>query len=975
MTVAVETPSVNYAEDGVTLAFPIPFSFAAASDVRAYRSVLGVETALTYGTAYSVAGGTLTLAATVAGATLSIRRETSRAQSADYTATGAFTAESHESALDRLARVDREQDVEIGRALRIPRGEAPMLLPGSLARAGAVFGFDSYGAASMVSNLALASALATPIAALLPAQLKGDPGGNAASVGLFSALGAMTIPAGTDRITTSGRTVVGQYPATYIRGGDQGDAVTGLLAELQTLYNGAADKPTALAQLQALQGRIATRDAAGVLWIIDETAQAVHAGHWGAIPDGAYNDITGAMTGTDAQPAIQAFVDWRGYIFRHTARDANTIPIPAGMFRLGSPLRTGYGQQNGVILAGAGRMFNEDAGGGTLLLADFSAHAAINVTNNFWGGTRDLTVYGKSRHWIKGNAFAETKAKTTPDDIDLANWHDATNFPAASPLARYAPYAGVAIDPFRGVKPAGGYPELAIPAWVEAAYRGSIYGAWGGTTVPFVGSAGIEGFAVGYCGQPSDADGNGDFLRMHDSHVGLCGVAVSIGNTQARNNDFRGCNFNRCHTILASALHGRQNGRAQGVFLNCSASEIVKVVALDNSSSVWGPVTFTQFYVENLWTIGTVEVDALSSGALVFGASSFNFNLHGTGAGERGAPRALIWHPTNPGQVDFGGNSAVRFADCSLAQHLDVAAMPVKGLLLDGTQLRPVLVDAYAGAPAGVPLWKRSAMNALSGGLAIAALDVAQVAPMRIVHDAFHQHTLASGPLEVRSEPGARWPTRNYPAGLHVANLTPAGGFTAERIANFQGRGEYAKAALTANAFNAGTGVWTFTVNADERTANLNGMCPGGALMDSDGFVFFVSARGGVAGAWTITAQLMNGYRVDAGGATRSYPEGAFAPAVGNVYGYSGRFFTPPIPAFFDSTAASAAIANVTRDDGTAAVAPLAVGDWLYADVYRDKWHDGVSRIATITSPNLTLAGNSAKTARRRMELVQCAQP
>lgn len=174
MTSPAEMPSVDYAEDGVTLAFPIPFSYALASDIKAYRTVAGVETALAYGTAYSVAGGTLTLTASVAGATLSIRRETTRAQTADYTTTGAFTAESHEAALDRLARVDQEQDVEIGRAFRVPRGETPGMIEAAAVRGGR-FAYWALSSAALTSlTPAAAAALLGP--ELAASQFKGDPG-------------------------------------------------------------------------------------------------------------------------------------------------------------------------------------------------------------------------------------------------------------------------------------------------------------------------------------------------------------------------------------------------------------------------------------------------------------------------------------------------------------------------------------------------------------------------------------------------------------------------------------------------------------------------------------------------------------------------------------------------------------------------------------------------------------------------------
>lgn len=135
MTAAALTPSKEYIENGVTLAYAVPFRFRAATHIKAQRiSAAGVVTELAYGTDYSVtggetdAGGTLTVsAAGVAGTRLRIRRETPRAQDMDYTTGDNFPAESHEAALDKAILIDQEQDQKIddtaARALLVPDGQ------------------------------------------------------------------------------------------------------------------------------------------------------------------------------------------------------------------------------------------------------------------------------------------------------------------------------------------------------------------------------------------------------------------------------------------------------------------------------------------------------------------------------------------------------------------------------------------------------------------------------------------------------------------------------------------------------------------------------------------------------------------------------------------------------------------------------------------------------------------------------------
>ena len=156
MTVGALSPSQSYLENGVTTVFAVPFRYLAADDLVVSRVVGGVETVLAYGVAWSAtngptdAGGSLTLGASVPGATLKIRRSTPRQQQTDYVTGGAFPADSHEQALDRLTLIVQEQEVAQGdldgRALLVPAGETIGDLPALAARINKGLGFDAAGA-------------------------------------------------------------------------------------------------------------------------------------------------------------------------------------------------------------------------------------------------------------------------------------------------------------------------------------------------------------------------------------------------------------------------------------------------------------------------------------------------------------------------------------------------------------------------------------------------------------------------------------------------------------------------------------------------------------------------------------------------------------------------------------------------------------------------------------------------------------
>lgn len=156
MTVAALTPTVSYAENGVTLGFAVPFRFNDPSHLVVKRiGADGVVTVLAYGAAWSAtggatdAGGTVTLVASVAGSTLTIVRATPRSQATDYDTNDRFPAESHEAALDRAMLIDQEQDVATSaaaaRSLRVPDGEVVPELAGAADRAGKALAFDLAG--------------------------------------------------------------------------------------------------------------------------------------------------------------------------------------------------------------------------------------------------------------------------------------------------------------------------------------------------------------------------------------------------------------------------------------------------------------------------------------------------------------------------------------------------------------------------------------------------------------------------------------------------------------------------------------------------------------------------------------------------------------------------------------------------------------------------------------------------------------
>lgn len=200
--------------------FATVWKFNAAEDVRAYVVLAGVRGPnLTQpgqftvtGATPTVDGGSVTLNASVrpaggwpAGSHLVLRRRTAKRQGLALPDVEGHKPRQTEQALDRLTRMSEEQAEGIDLALTVPVGEAGLELPSAAARRGKLALFGD-AATAPLTTLSIAEAAQT---------FKGDPGGNAMAVGLFTALGGLEVPVGTDLIQTSGHSAVGVGAARY----------------------------------------------------------------------------------------------------------------------------------------------------------------------------------------------------------------------------------------------------------------------------------------------------------------------------------------------------------------------------------------------------------------------------------------------------------------------------------------------------------------------------------------------------------------------------------------------------------------------------------------------------------------------------------------------------------------------------------------------------------------------------------------
>ena len=173
------------------------------------------------------------------------------------------------------------------------------------------------------------------------------------SAPLFSDIPSLHFQTTLQRFQSSGLNAVGQSAAVYMRDPDQ----TALTVIGQSWVNAltAGEQAAASVAVLAILNRVRVKDADGIWWVIDDGAQTVDAGHFGAVSDASENYGAGTVSGTGNADAIQALIDWRVYLRQGTPSGEQECLIPAGMYRVERGLQLGYGDDfRTVRLRGAG---------------------------------------------------------------------------------------------------------------------------------------------------------------------------------------------------------------------------------------------------------------------------------------------------------------------------------------------------------------------------------------------------------------------------------------------------------------------------------------------------------------------------------------------------------------------------------------------------------------------------------------------
>jgi len=359
MTLATTTQKAQYAGNGSTTAFSVPFQYTSTAEIEAIlTSAAGVDSTLTIVTHYTLtspgASGTLTMiTAPASGETLTIRGVTAQTQTVDLTAGGAFSAEVVEGSLDKLTRIAQQLLERIRRAplFRASSSQVDVTLPEP--EAGKLLRWNSD--ADDLENAAGADIDLAVVSPFIETLL--DDTSAATARATLGAIGGST--GGTDnRLLRANGTGGATLDASALSADDSGN-VSGVVNLTQTGYQditeiSAPGSPAAnVARVYCVDDggstTLALKDSAGSVVALSHFKQSgtggvartqhaklgdvFHARDFGAVGDGVTDDTAEIQAACDAAAAAGGGrVDLTG---GRWLIDSADLEIPAGVLLVG----------------------------------------------------------------------------------------------------------------------------------------------------------------------------------------------------------------------------------------------------------------------------------------------------------------------------------------------------------------------------------------------------------------------------------------------------------------------------------------------------------------------------------------------------------------------------------------------------------------------------------------------------------------
>ena len=325
------------------------------------------------------------------------------------------------------------------------------------------------------------------------------------------------------------------------------------------------------------------------------------------------------------------------------------VIFPVGHSRISRPLLlSNNGNQFTIHLKGAYPAKEASDNYLSQIICDYKAGPGIGIINGRGVIIENLSIIGKY-------TFPYSVTNALIGTLKFADWIDPT-----IPDSRYAPYAGIVIDPYAG---------------------------YAGTSGVEIRQCSIKQFMVGIALSPNGSTLNDEMINIIDDDIEAVRVAIAIGQDQSKeiHIDRLKC-WASTHTILDGVHYGRGTGGGsvmiEGMNIAGNVNELF-CVATDRF-----PLSAKDIYSESLFRIGNV-----GNGT---GANFINCQIDFlTGAGLPAADYLIT------GQANFYGG-CLRYYDGTSPHRLNLSYMT--GRFSDMTlNNAPFTIGLYGGTAYPTP--------------------------------------------------------------------------------------------------------------------------------------------------------------------------------------------------------------------------------------------------------------------------------
>lgn len=201
--------------------------------------------------------------------------------------------------------------------------------------------------------------------------------------------------------------------------------------------------------------------ASGIYWEPRYSNSPVRACEFSTVADGTFNNVTGAVTGTDNTTAIQASIDYA------LQNKYEAVCLSDGKYKTTDTIQLGWGNtfySISLTSCNNGRSSYQSSTAGVGIIPTATDRCAINFQGGRFDGIKGMAITGQNVPFFFFGPIP------TPWPSTASGWISST-LAAMAPggLSRYSPYAGVCIDAYSGDPPitVGGtpYPFINPPAW------------------------------------------------------------------------------------------------------------------------------------------------------------------------------------------------------------------------------------------------------------------------------------------------------------------------------------------------------------------------------------------------------------------------------------------------------------------------------------------------------------------------------